>query len=154
MILDIPWQVAGRGASPLCDHALPGFPRDSHTDTEFDVIPNPLVGLQPTSPNQVLTHAARAAAKAPLVAARGAREGLWLEQQPTVIASRAPHLLLEQSVMTLRFEESWTCIARQKSPSSTCNSQTLCICILLYIASMHCMTAGAKFESSTPIARK
>ena len=34
------------------------------------------------SPNQVLTHAARAAAKAPLaplVAARGAREGLWLE---------------------------------------------------------------------------
>ena len=33
---------------------------------------------------QVLTHAARAAAKqlnkAPLVAARGAREGLWLEQ--------------------------------------------------------------------------
>ena len=40
------------------------------------------------SPNQVLTHAARAAAKqlnkvpfqAPLVAARGAREGLWLEQ--------------------------------------------------------------------------
>ena len=43
--------------------------------------------------------------------------------QPPVIASRAPHLLLEQSVMTqsvmtqsvmtLRFEESWTCIARQ-----------------------------------------
>ena len=35
--------------------------------------------------------------------------------QPTVIASRAPHLLLEQSVilMTLRFKESWTCIARQ-----------------------------------------
>ena len=33
------------------------------------------------SPNQVLTHAARAAAKQPpLVAARGAREGLWLEQ--------------------------------------------------------------------------
>ena len=40
-----------------------------------------------SSPNQVLTHAARAAAKqlnkvpfqAPLVAARGAREGLWLE---------------------------------------------------------------------------
>ena len=32
--------------------------------------------------------------------------------QPTVIASRAPHLLLEQSVMT-RFKESWTCIARQ-----------------------------------------
>ena len=38
------------------------------------------------SPNQVLTHAARAAAsrarllQAPLVAARGAREGLWLEQ--------------------------------------------------------------------------
>ena len=35
------------------------------------------------SPNQVLTHAARAAAKqlkqAPLVAERGAREGLWLE---------------------------------------------------------------------------
>ena len=31
------------------------------------------------SPNQVLTHAARAAAKQ-LVAARGAREGLWLEQ--------------------------------------------------------------------------
>ena len=30
--------------------------------------------------------------------------------QPTVIASRAPHLLLEQSV---RFEESWTRIARQ-----------------------------------------
>ena len=30
--------------------------------------------------------------------------------QPTVIASRAPHLLLEQSVM---IEESWTCIARQ-----------------------------------------
>ena len=37
------------------------------------------------SPNQVLTHAARAAAsqlnQAPLVAARGAREGLWLEQR-------------------------------------------------------------------------
>ena len=37
-----------------------------------------------SSPNQVLTHAARAAAKVafqpPLVAARGAREGLWLEQ--------------------------------------------------------------------------
>ena len=41
------------------------------------------------SPNQVLTHAARAAAKQlnkvafqpPLVAARGAREGLWLEQR-------------------------------------------------------------------------
>ena len=36
------------------------------------------------SPNQVLTHAARAAAPlvaAPLVAARGAREGLWLEQR-------------------------------------------------------------------------
>ena len=43
-----------------------------------------------SSPNQVLTHAARAAAKqlikqlnkpfqAPLVAARGAREGLWSE---------------------------------------------------------------------------
>ena len=40
-----------------------------------------------SSPNQVLTHAARAAAKqlnkvpfqAPLVAARGAREGHWLE---------------------------------------------------------------------------
>ena len=31
------------------------------------------------SPIQVLTHAARAAAKPPLVAARGAREGLWLE---------------------------------------------------------------------------
>ena len=31
--------------------------------------------------------------------------------QPTVIASRAPHLLLEQSV---RFKESWTCIARQQ----------------------------------------
>ena len=34
------------------------------------------------SPYQVLTHAARAAAKQlPLVAARGAREGLWLEQR-------------------------------------------------------------------------
>ena len=43
------------------------------------------------SPNQVLTHAARAAAVVGL--------------QPTVIASRAPHLLLEQSV---RFKESWT----------------------------------------------
>ena len=32
------------------------------------------------SPNQVLTHAARAAAnQVPLVAARGAREGLWSE---------------------------------------------------------------------------
>ena len=31
--------------------------------------------------------------------------------QPTVIASRAPHLLLEQSV---RFKKSWTCIARQQ----------------------------------------
>ena len=98
-----------------------------------------------------------------MVAARGAREGLWLELvrrvhppsrtlprapaaaashatneaglttpdkleqapalghsstlvglQPTVIASRAPHLLLEQSVM--RFKESWTCIARQFNP--------------------------------------
>ena len=35
-----------------------------------------------SSPNQVLTHAARAAARQPpLVAARGAREGLWLEQR-------------------------------------------------------------------------
>ena len=37
------------------------------------------------SPNQVLTHAARAAAKQPFqpppVAASGAREGLWLEQR-------------------------------------------------------------------------
>ena len=33
--------------------------------------------------------------------------------QPTVIASRAPHLLLEQSV---RFKESWTRIARQGIP--------------------------------------
>ena len=47
-------------------------------------------------PNQVLTHAARAAAKqAPLVAARDAREGLWLEQArndrtatPRYVASR------------------------------------------------------------------
>ena len=31
--------------------------------------------------------------------------------QPTVIASRAPHPLLEQSV---RFKESWTCVARQQ----------------------------------------
>ena len=38
---------------------------------------------------------------------------VWLKfvgLQPTVIASRAPHLLIEQSV---RFKESWTCIARQ-----------------------------------------
>ena len=46
-----------------------------------------------TSPNQVLTHAARAAAKQlnkpPLVAARGAREGLWLEQIQTA-ASPGP----------------------------------------------------------------
>ena len=40
------------------------------------------------SPNQVLTHAARAAAKAPLVAARGAREGLWLEQWQDIIRIR------------------------------------------------------------------
>ena len=41
-----------------------------------------------SSPNHVLTHAARAAAslQAPLVAARGAREGLWLEQR----AKRCP----------------------------------------------------------------
>ena len=39
------------------------------------------------SPNQVLTHAARAAAKQPLVAARGAREGLWLEQGFWVMVS-------------------------------------------------------------------
>ena len=47
----------------------------------------PIAG--PDSPNQVLTHAARAAAKqlnkAPLVAARGAHEGLWLEQGPEII---------------------------------------------------------------------
>ena len=45
------------------------------------------------TPNQVLTHAARAAAKRgckaakfqpPLVAARGAREGLWLEQNECI----------------------------------------------------------------------
>ena len=36
------------------------------------------------SPNQVLTHAARAAAKQPLVAALGALEGLWLEQSGNV----------------------------------------------------------------------
>ena len=42
------------------------------------------------SPNQVLTHAARAAAKQlkrpPLVAARGAREGLWLEQLSSLLS--------------------------------------------------------------------
>ena len=38
-------------------------------------------GTEAASPNQVLTHAARAAAKQSLVAARGAREGLWLEQE-------------------------------------------------------------------------
>ena len=37
--------------------------------------------------------------------------------QPTVIASRAPHLLLEQSV---RFKESWTCIARQPGKRLCC----------------------------------
>ena len=37
-----------------------------------------------TSPNQVLTHAARAAFQPPLMAARGAREGLWLEQTITI----------------------------------------------------------------------
>ena len=39
----------------------------------------------PDSPKQVLTHAARAAAKQPpLVAARCAREGLKLEQNPEI----------------------------------------------------------------------
>ena len=37
-----------------------------------------------------------------------ARGSKFLGLQPTVIASRAPHLLLE-----LRFKESWTCVARQ-----------------------------------------
>ena len=49
--------------------------------------------------------------------------------QPTVIASRAPHLLLEQSVnvMTIqkikkRFKESrWTCVARQLKQGSAKN---------------------------------
>ena len=52
------------------------------------------------SPNQVLTHAARAAAKqlnkvpfqAPLVAAHGAREGLWLEQRRVAWALFEQHL--------------------------------------------------------------
>ena len=53
---------------------------------------------QVPSPNQVLTHAARAAAKQlnfqpPLVAARGAREGLWLEQQVPMYA-RVPEYAL------------------------------------------------------------
>ena len=39
---------------------------------------------------------------------------LFVGLQPTVNASRAPHLLPEQSVLTLRFNESWTCVARQR----------------------------------------
>ena len=44
----------------------------------------------------MLTHAARAAAKpfqAPLVAARGAREGLWLEQVLVVRRAHPPTIL-------------------------------------------------------------
>ena len=60
------------------------------------------VGYHQSSPNQVLTHAARAAAKQPpLVAARGAREGLWLEQSPELFAVRKALakslILLQQS---------------------------------------------------------
>ena len=49
-----------------------------------------------SSPNQVLTHAARAAAKQlnkpPLVAARGAREGLWLEQRGVLFEFRVARI--------------------------------------------------------------
>ena len=45
------------------------------------------------SPNQVLTHAARAAAKPPLVAARGAREGLWLEKNFPYVQRDSPNQL-------------------------------------------------------------
>ena len=53
------------------------------------------------SPNQVLTHAARAAAKQlnklpPPMAARGAREGLWLEK---VRGSKLTFLLFEISYL-------------------------------------------------------
>ena len=50
------------------------------------------------SPNQVLTHAARAAAKqAPLEAARGAREGLWLEQtSPNQVLTHAARAAAKQ----------------------------------------------------------
>ena len=53
-----------RAISPVKSH----FPFDGQSHFTLVVL---------SSPNQVLTHAARAA---PLVAARGAREGLWLEQ--------------------------------------------------------------------------
>ena len=64
--------------------------RNIQTDTKIRIYASAVLTIllygtwERGSPNQVLTHAARAAAKQlnkpPLVAARGAREGLWLEQ--------------------------------------------------------------------------
>ena len=56
---------------------------------------------QKYSPNQVLTPAARAAAKQlnfqpPLVAARGAREGFWLEQQKSFVIGSGFALRVER----------------------------------------------------------
>ena len=67
--------------------------------------------VRAASPNQVLTHAARAAAFNSGGRAKGSGQSIarLVGLQPTVITSRAPHLLLEQSV---RLKESWTCIAR------------------------------------------
>ena len=66
---------------------LPKAARASRAQEKGDHNMGAHVGLLAmVSPNQVLTHAARVAAKhlqsgckAPLVAARCAREGLWLE---------------------------------------------------------------------------
>ena len=56
-----------------------------------------LVGLQPTLPDFVWPHAAREAR-----GAAACENGPQRQAKPTVIASRAPHLLLEQSVMIRR----------------------------------------------------
>ena len=50
----------------------------------------------------MLTHAARAAAKPPLVAARGAREGLWLEQIIMVFGNLTDDIRLPFQLSELR----------------------------------------------------
>ena len=72
-----------------------------------------------SSPNQVLTHAARAAAEqlnkpAPLVAARGARKGLWLEQAANQlkVPFQVPLVAVKQ-LRCLVFRHLWHAAAKQ-----------------------------------------
>ena len=92
------------------------------------VIPDPRLRLEAlayaslpakTSPNQVLTHAARAAAKQPfqppLVAARGAREGLWLEQ-----SENGRRIIIRQSYVNHSYSFCILCSVFGSGPGSLC----------------------------------